>query len=200
MINLSFDPNDWNPFDPIGHFDDYVMDQMWLDTQEERRKQEADEHKRQLKLRAYIQALSAAKMNATDDLKRYMAELTPRERFDLETLLVRLNIIVSESDSIDSVNTDNESASKFATVKTTVVDESESVEQDLEKYLSKLTTEKREELEDILNRFKKASAKLDELKIMINPAKKTELSPIGYIIAVILTLIITFPLWYSIFV
>lgn len=162
----------YDPYDPVGHYGDYAarieFEEQWEQEQshEARKQRELEnnilsQQKEIIKLKREI--AERDKDNAIQNLKRYIGELAPNERFDLETLLVRLNIIVSENDSIDSINTDNESASKSATVETTVVDESESAEQDLEKYLSKLTSEKREELEDILNRFRKASVKLDAL-------------------------------------
>ena len=170
----------YDPYDPVGHYGDYAarieFEEQWEQEQSREAKKQRElennilsQQKEIIKLKREI--AERDKDNAIQDIKRYMGELAPNERFELETLLVRLNIIISESDSIDSVNTDNESASKSATVETTVVDESESAEQDLEKYLSKLTSEKREELEDILNRFREASTKLDELQKNIDSQK-----------------------------
>ena len=106
------------------------------------------------------------KDNAIQDIKRYIDKLVPRERFDLEPLLVRLNIIIPENDSRGIADLGKEYVNKTANLEKTAVDES--AEQDLEKYLSKLTSEKREELEDILSKFRKASAKLVELSEKAN--------------------------------
>lgn len=162
----------WDPrFDPDKLNPDWVLQQYELEEWEEEDRQRAQykaAEERLEKLR-YDETLRRATLDqkySIQDLNRYMAKLTPRERFDLEPLLVRLNIIIPENDSRGIADLGKEYVNKTANLEKTAVDES--AEQDLEKYLSKLTSEKREELEDILSKFRKASAKLVELSEKAN--------------------------------
>lgn len=157
----------YDPFDPHEHMGDYILEQWAID----------DEHARYAELQAQQeQKIRILREGVEIDigyslrkLKYYMAELTPRRRSELEALLVRLNIIIPENDSRGIADLGKEYVNKTANLEKTAVDES--AEQDLEKYLSKLTSEKREELEDILNRFREASTKLDELQKNIDSQK-----------------------------
>ena len=154
---MSFDPFDWDPTDPINHFDDYLFNQMWNYAQERRREQEITDAKKARANKAlkekFIQQTKIQKETAIKELQFYLENLTPRRRSELEALLSRLNIILPASDSTESEVPDVEAAAVNA-----------DAERDLEQYLSKLTSDKREKLEAIINSYRQASAALDELQ------------------------------------
>ena len=152
----------WDPTDLDDHFDDYVLWQAQLQQMEIDQRINEERHMDHMrKMKILREGVEINIGYSLRKLKYYMAELTPRRRSELEALLVRLNIIIPENDSRGIADLGKEYVNKTTNLEKTAVDES--AEQDLEKYLSKLTSEKREELEDILNRFRKASAKLAEL-------------------------------------
>lgn len=114
------------------------------------------------KIKSKLRRAKLDKEYALSDLKIYMTKLTQRQCSELETLLARLNIVIPEYDLSDILALGIEYVSETAKLDNTAIEAN--AEQDLEKYLSKLTSEKREELEDILGRFKEASSKLAELQ------------------------------------